>query len=112
MSCVTLDGEVHPWALILTLLCVQLPKRAVRAPGLPCKHLLLGAAASRTLGFLFYGVLLAEEGLLSFLLLLHKAPASPVAMVALAPLQLGMPWDGGAECLGCQLCPIHASVSP
>lgn len=122
MSCVTLNAEVLPWALIFTLLHVQLPKPAVRAPVLPCKHLLLGVAASKTLGFLFYGVLLAEEGLLTFLLLLHKAPASPVAMLALAPLQhnalggLGVPsWEcpGMAElsAWAASSAPIHASVS-
>lgn len=42
LSYVTLSGEVHPWALILTLLRVELPKPAVSAPVLPCKHLLLG----------------------------------------------------------------------
>lgn len=106
MSCVTLDGEVHPWALILSLLRVELPKPAVSAPVLPCKYLLLGDAASKTLGFLFYGVLLAVEGLLTFPVLLHKAPASPVSVVTLAPLQhdarggLGMPSWGPPAALG------------
>lgn len=127
MSCVTLDGEVHPWALILALLRVELPKPAVSAPVLPCKYLLLGDTASRTLGFLFYGVLLAVEGLLTFPVLLHKAPASPVSVVTLAPLQhdarggLGVPSWGSPAALGwwelsvwaaSSASSIHTSVFP
>lgn len=112
MSCVTLDGEVQPWALILTLLRVELPKPAASAPVLPCKYLLLGDAASRTLGFLFYGVLLAVEGFLTFLVLLHKA--SPVSNGDFGIFAARCTWWAGecpapctglvgAECSGCQL---------